>query len=166
MRFRTARILVTAVAVAIPALAGFVPAARAGQLGVDIHIGNVPPPPRVVFYQRPHMILVPGTPVYVVDYDERPAYDMFRYGGYYWIYDDNYWYRASRYNGPFVYVETRYVPEPIYYVPAREWRSYPSNLPPGIAKKMYARSRWEDERGWKGRVHDRGRGRGHGRGHD
>jgi hypothetical protein len=156
MRFQS--LFVAALAGA--ALISSPPAARA-QVGVDIHIGNAPPPPRVVFYHPPRWVVVPGTRVYEVDYDERPNYDMFMYSGFYWVYDDGYWYRASRYNGPFMAVDARYVPTQIYYVPRTEWRSYPANLPPGIAKKMRGRQSagWGDDRG-RGHGHGHGRGRG------
>lgn len=111
---------------------------------------GVPAPPTIVFRQQPHWVQVPQSRVYVVERYERPAYDMFRFGGFYFIFSDGYWYRSRRYDGPFVYVQESYVPQPIFTVPVAEWRS----LPPGIAKKYR-----NDDRGW-----GHGRGRGHGRG--
>ena len=119
---------------------------------------GVPAPPTIVFRSQPRWVQVPQSRVYVVDRYERPAYDMFRFGGFYFIYSDGYWYRSRRYNGPFVFVEENYVPRPIYLVPASEWRSPPRGLPPGIAKK-YRDDGWNDNRG---RGHGRGNGRGHG----
>jgi len=35
--------------------------------GFSIGIANAPPPPRVMFVERPAMVIVPGTSVYAVD---------------------------------------------------------------------------------------------------
>jgi hypothetical protein len=50
---------------------------------------------------------------YVVDDNYDLPYDMFRYGVYWYVYNDNYWYRAHTYRGPFAVVETRHVPREI-----------------------------------------------------
>src|SRR5690242_13743662 len=67
--------------------------------GFQIGISNAPPPP-FVFSAPPPVVLVPDTRVYVVDSDECD-YDVFRYGGYWYMDYDGYWYRAPRYGGPF-----------------------------------------------------------------
>ena len=114
--------------------------------GFNIGISNAPPPPRVRFYQPPPVVLVPNSSVYVV---ENPyGYDMFRYGGFFYVSNDGYWYRASSYRGPFVAVDARYVPRAIYSVPPGHWRHD-----------------WRENEGagWQGQGH--GYGHGHGRGH-
>ena len=115
--------------------------------GFQIGISNAPPPPRVVFYDEPEVVLVPNSRVYVVEsYD--PGYDVFRYGSFWYVCNDGYWYRARSYRGPFVTVDVRSVPRPIFYVPREHWRHFhPHGGPPGQMKK----------RGWGGE------GRGHGR---
>jgi hypothetical protein len=80
------------------------------------------------------MVVVPGSTVYVVN-DARCDYDFFRYGVYWYIWNDGYWYRARSYRGPFAVVEARYVPNRIWNVPARHWKHHPHGGPPGLAKK-------------------------------
>ncbi len=143
------------------ALSLFVGAALAAPAyaATDIHVNIdlAPPPPRVVVAQ-PAWHYLPEQRVYVVDRDDRP-YDSFRFGAYFYIYNDGWWYRGRRWGGPYRAIETRYVPRPIMAVPAEHWRNHPHGMPPGQAKKYYG----NDDRDWK---HDNGRGHGRGRGHD
>jgi len=109
--------------------------------GFQIGVSNAPPPPRVYFEDPPQVVFVPESRVYVVDDD--CDYDMFRYGRFWYVVQDGYWYRSRSYRGPFLVVDARYVPRPIYYVPAEHWRHRD----------------WDDEGEHHGRKH-------HGRGHD
>jgi hypothetical protein len=111
----------TIVCAAALALALVTPAmSRASTyFGFQIGVSNAPRPPRVVFYQHPREVYIPDEQVYVVDDDD---YDVFRYGGSYYVCNDGYWYRARAYNGPWIVVDARYVPRPIYSVPVRYWR--------------------------------------------
>ena len=84
-----------------------------------------PAPPRIAFRTSPHWVTIPGTTVYRVRDDERPNYDMLRYGSQYYIYDGGYWYRSNRWSGPFVTLEERRVPVAFYQVPQTHWRNYP-----------------------------------------
>jgi hypothetical protein len=77
------------------------------------------------------------------------GYDVFRYGVYWYVFDDGYWYRARTYRGPFVVVSARYVPAAVINVPPRYWR-HPHGGPPGLMKK----------RGDYVVVKDKGHGRG------
>ena len=116
----------------------------------QIGIGDAPPPPRIYFRSRPEYVYIPNSSVYVVStsYD----YDMFRYGGYFYVCDDGFWYRSRSYRGPFRVLDVRYVPRPVFYVPERNWKHHWKNM-------TYAN--WDDDdRGDRGR-----RGRGHKRGH-
>jgi hypothetical protein len=103
------------------------------QVDVDIHIG-VPVPPVVVFHSEPEVVVVPRTSVYYV-----PAvteYDMYRFGPYWYINRDGYWYRAKAYRGPFNGVEYNHVPREIVVVPS-EYRHHPRHPrggPPGHRK--------------------------------
>lgn len=133
----------------------FVTAPRVdASVPVTISIG-APPPPVIVFHEEPRWVMVPGSRVYMVEEEDQPAYDVFRYGGWYFIYNDGYWYRSTRWSGPFMAVRERFVPRPIMLVPSERWHQHPHGMPPGLAKKMY-----RDD--WGGGP---GRGRGHGRGH-
>lgn len=88
-------------------------------------VSLAPAPPRVLFSTNPHWVAVPGTRVYRVRDDDRPSYDMMRYGSRYYIYDQGYWYRSTRWNGPFVTIQERSVPTVFYDVPSDHWRRYP-----------------------------------------
>jgi hypothetical protein len=100
--------------------------------GFSVGISNAPPPPRLAFVREPEVIVVPGTSVYVL---QDSPYDAFRLGGYWYVCDDGYWYRATRYSGPFVSVDVRRVPRTVLTVPARHWKHHPHGGPPGQMKK-------------------------------
>lgn len=95
------------------------PALAETYFGFQIGINDAPPPPRVYFRERPRVVFLPQTRVYVV---RDAGYDMFRYGRYWYVSDDGYWYRSRSYRGPFRVVDARHVPRPIYMVPANHWR--------------------------------------------
>ena len=104
----------------------------------SIFISNAPPPPRVAFVHEPRFVLVPAHEVYYCDagYSD---YDMFRYGSYYYLYDDGYWYRGPSYHGPFVAIRIEYVPSSIFYVSdyGYHWQQAPR-----WGSRSYAR--WDD----------------------
>ena len=72
----------------------------------------------------PELQVVPGYPVY---YAPNVNGDYFFYDGLYWVFnvDDGQWYSSSWYNGPWVYVEPYYVPQPILVIPYRYYRVRP-----------------------------------------
>jgi hypothetical protein len=72
----------------------------------------------------PELEVVPGYPVY---YAPNVNGDYFFYDGFYWVFnvEDGQWYSSSWYNGPWVYVEPFYVPQPILVVPYRYYRVRP-----------------------------------------
>jgi hypothetical protein len=92
----------------------------------SIFISNAPPPPRVVFVHQPRFVLVPEEDVYYCE-DDYSDYDVFRYGSFFYLYDDGYWYRANTYRGPFVAIRIDYVPRQIFYVSdyGYRWRQAP-----------------------------------------
>lgn len=96
------------------------------EVAFSIFISNAPPPPRVAFVHQPRFVLVPAEQVYYCD-EGYSDYDMFRYGSYYYMYDDGYWYRANSYQGPFVAIRIEYVPRQIFYVSdyGYSWRQSP-----------------------------------------
>src|SRR5262249_8211384 len=127
---------------------------------------NAPPPPRYHYYREPDVVLVPNTRVYVVedDYDD----DMFRYGGYWYTYHDDFWYLAPTYRGPFMVFGVRRVPRAIIQVPPGHWHHRPHW--DGAYGPRYVRGGYE-RRGHgndndQGNGRGRGHGNGHGRGHD
>ena len=57
---------------------------------------------------------------------DRPDYDMFRYGGNYYAYNNNQWYRSRRDRGEFRAIDERLVPRQFTMVPREHWRNYPT----------------------------------------
>lgn len=113
-------------------IAGSASAHTSTYFGFQIGIGNAPPPPRVVFAGPPPMYCEPDTRVYVVNDDYDDYYgddcDVFRYGPDWYLCSDGYWYRSRSYRGPFMVIDVRYVPRPIFYVPANHWHHYPGGM--------------------------------------
>jgi hypothetical protein len=58
--------------------------------------------------------------------NERVGYDMFRYGGNYYVFQNNRWYMSRRAQGQFMAMDERNVPNELTRVPRNQWRSYPS----------------------------------------
>jgi hypothetical protein len=81
---------------------------------------------RVNIGTAPHWEGVQGTGIQVIREGEGPGYDMFRYGRYYYVYNNNRWYRSRRWNGRFTFIGDRYVPSEFRRVPRNHWHSYPS----------------------------------------
>lgn len=100
---------------------------------------------QVSFGGTPHWTGVSGTRVEVVPMGERPDYDVFRYGGTYYVYNSNHWYTSPRESGQFTMIADESVPTEFSRVPRQEWRHYPSS--------------WD---GQNNNDRDRGNGRGRG----
>ena len=133
------------VAVSALALMGSVRSARA-EVNVYFRVGVPTAPLDLEFVGRPHTVLIPDSRVYIV---RGADYDVYRYGGYYWAYDDGYWYRARAYDGPWVGVSYVSVPQPVIYVPAQyrpHWVEVAPayRVPPGHMKRYYKQERHED----------------------
>jgi hypothetical protein len=113
-------------------LAGFLFTSVPARADIDVRIdiSNAPPAPHFVFRARPHEQFIPDRRVYVVDDPRVGDYDCFRYGGYYWVFRDGYWYRSTSWRRRFVVVHPRYVPTVFYQVPPTHWKHHPSG-PPG-----------------------------------
>jgi len=79
--------------------------------------------------RHPHWQSVRGTHVRVVRDTDRPDYDVFRYGGSYYAYSNNHWYRSHRQDGDYTAIDDRDVPRDFSRVPRERWRNYPSNWP-------------------------------------
>ncbi len=104
------------------------------DIDVRIDISNAPPAPHFVLRARPHEQFIPDRRVYVVDDPGVGDYDCFRYGGFYWVFRDGYWYRSPSWRRGFVVVHPRYVPTVFYQVPPKHWKHHP-NGPPGLMKR-------------------------------
>ena len=139
-RTRTGALALAATGALLATVATFGGPATPAQAGVsadiNLHIGNRPAPV-VVFDREPDVVLVPRSRVYYVDHE---GYDLYRYGRYWYINDDGYWFRASSYRGPFVSLAVGRVPRQIVVVPARYRRHpihpvHPHGGPPGHMKR-------------------------------
>jgi hypothetical protein len=127
------------------------------DIDVRINIGNAPPAPHLVFRVRPHERFYPGEGVYVVDDPGVGDSDCFRYGGYYWVFRDGYWYRAPNWRGRFLVVHPRYVPAVFYRMPPTRWKHHPSG-PPGHMNQGGPPGRMDQGRGGPPAHVDQGRG--------
>jgi hypothetical protein len=93
----------------------------------DVHVSiGIPAPPAVVFHTEPEVTVVPHSRVYYVP--SATDYDMYRYGGYWYVNRGGYWYRSTAYDGPFAYVEYNRLPHQIVVVPSH-YRHHPVHPP-------------------------------------
>ena len=156
--------------IGLAALSAALPAQAHTRVGINISLGNAPPPPVIRYRHEPHFAYLPSRRVYVIDAADCD-YDYFRYADDYYIFDNGYWYRSDDYSGPFVAIRADYVPRSIYSVSDREYRW--RHRPQIIRSERYRTSSrngdgWgrggEDERE-HGREHGHEHGHGHGNGH-
>ena len=70
----------------------------------------------------PELYVVPGYPVY---FAPRLNMNYFFYDGMYWVYQDDNWYMASWYDGPWLMVDPMDVPVFILRIPVRYYRQPP-----------------------------------------
>jgi len=82
--------------------------------------------PTVSFTKLPHWTLIPGTRIYRVRSDQRPDYDLFRYGAMHYVYRDGRWYSSTGTNGPYVAIADDEVPVAFRKIQQRYWVSYPA----------------------------------------
>jgi penicillin-binding protein 2A len=81
----------------------------------------------VSFGSTPQWTYVPNTRVEQVAIAQRPSYDVFRYGGSYYAYSNDTWYRSSQQTGTYAMIAVQSVPSEIGNVPPANWRNYPAN---------------------------------------
>ena len=81
---------------------------------------------QVSFGSAPRWSSISGSRVEVIPYEQRPSYDVFRYGGSYYAYNNNRRYSSSRESGQFNLIEERSVPSELTSVPRAHWRNYPA----------------------------------------
>jgi hypothetical protein len=107
-----------------------------------------------------------GTTVETVPMAERPNYDVFRYGGTYYAYNNNRWYSSPRERGGFTMIEDRSVPTELSKVPREQWHNYPAAW--GNQNQTPASNGNGHDNGngnGRGNSKDRGNQQGNGRGH-
>jgi hypothetical protein len=91
------------------------------QIGINIELPGINIGINVPAY--PQLVRVPGYPVY---YDPRANSNYFFYDGLYWVYQSDYWYASSWYNGPWELVQPEDVPLYLLRVPVRYYRHPPA----------------------------------------
>jgi len=127
-RTATPRHLGAALATLAGLLAGTLALHGAARADIDVRLdlGNAPPAPNFYFHAPPHRVYDSTSGVYVLDDADVGDMDAFQYGGYYWVFNDGFWYRSSDWRGGFEVVQPQYVPTQLYSVPADEWKHHPS----------------------------------------
>jgi len=118
------------------------------QVGIGIGLPNVSIGINIPLY--PELEVVPGYPVY---YAPRLEANLFFYDGLYWIYQDDYWYASSWYNGPWWVVEPEVVPVFILRVPVRYYRHPPAYF---VGWRYDAPPRWGEHWGHDWNQHRSG----------
>jgi hypothetical protein len=114
---------------------------------------------QVSFGSTPHWAGVSGTRVEVVSGADRPAYDVFRYGGTYYAYNNNRWYSSTRDRGDYTMIQDRSVPTELSRVPREQWHNYPTtwgnqNGDPGANDNGPGNSRGGKDHQNRGRGHN------------
>jgi len=150
-------------ALAVLALAGFVDTAaplHAGtnvnvNVGIPVAVAPVPvvvAPQPVYVQQPPEMIVIPQSNVY---FAPGVSVDLFFYDNRWWNRRGDHWYRASGYDGPWTAVGHRYVPAPVYRVPAnyRNIYAHEKRIPYGQWQKMHGERGGKHAKGHKGNKH-------------
>lgn len=111
-------------------------------LEVEINISL----PSVQIEEEPVMAIVPGTNIYFMYGYEQ---DYFFYGGYWWRFHDNRWYRARHYNGKWKYRKNKYVPAPFHNLSPgwRKMHTTHSGIKYQDMKKNW--KKWDKEKHWE-----------------
>ena len=81
---------------------------------------------QISFGSAPHWTSA-GYGVRRINDGEGPGYDMFRYGGNYYAYNNDQWYRSRSMRGNYRPIDRRYVPGAFAHVSRNHWRHYPTN---------------------------------------
>lgn len=97
--------------------------AATAQLSVGISLPGVSIGINVPVY--PQLVRIPGYPVY---YAPQLHANFFFYGGQYWAYEGDDWYRSSWYNGPWERTYPQDVPLYVLRVPVRYYRAPPPHF--------------------------------------
>ena len=90
-----------------------------------------PPPPPLEFPGPPDVVVVPSGPndVYLVP----DMAGLYFYGGYWYRFNEGYWFRASLYSGPWITIRQSLVPRAVVVIPP----DYVLSMPPGYHRIHY-----------------------------
>jgi hypothetical protein len=113
------------------------------SIGIGIGLPNLSIGINLPLY--PELVPVPGYPVY---YAPQVNANYFFYDGMYWVYQNDYWYASSWYNGPWALVAPEVVPVFILRIPVRYYRHAPAYF---RGWRADAPPRWGEHwgRGWE-----------------
>ena len=111
---------------------------------------------QISFGNAPHWTGIQGTLVSEMRSSERPGYDMFRYGGMYYAYDNEHWYTSRTVRGNYKLIDDRAVPGEFAKVPPGHWKHYP---PAWAGQNANGNGRGN------GNGNGRGNGKGNGKNH-
>ena len=129
-------------ALAVLALTGLVATAAPVYAGTNVNVNlGIPLPvvvaPQPVYVEQPpEMVVIPRSNVY---FAPGASVDIFFYDNRWWNRRGDRWYRGNAYNGPWEAVGPRYVPAPVYRVPA-DYRTvyvHEERVPYGQWKKAH-----------------------------
>jgi hypothetical protein len=95
-------------------------------VGASLCVGATSASLQISFGTTPHWARISGTRVEEIRTGDRPNYDMFRYGGDYYVYNNDQWYTSTRERGQFNAIDDRLVPGTFAGIPRDHWRNYPS----------------------------------------
>jgi hypothetical protein len=101
-------------------------ATASAQTYVQASAGSPSLSMQISFGTQPRWTTIHGMGVREVYGPGRPDYDMFSYGGTYYVCSDNQWYASRRSSGRFYAIETRSVPRQFSSIPRSHWRHYPN----------------------------------------
>jgi hypothetical protein len=107
----------------IPLLGALFLSATPAIAQVSIGIGLPGVSIGVNFPVYPHLVRIPGYPVY---YAPEVGSNFFFYDGMYWLYQGDNWYASSWYNGPWGFVGPQAVPLFVLRIPVRYYRAPPA----------------------------------------
>lgn len=125
MNLRTATAALV-VGLSLGVVGGAVRTAHAGaDIDVDLFFRTGSPSHNASFFvsfdDDPEFVRIPGCNV---RYVRGANCDMYYCDGWYYAYDDGYWYRGRNWDGPWGFVQVRNVPRSVVYVPERYRRHW------------------------------------------
>lgn len=105
--------------------------------GFPLGTRDAPAPPQITFEKTPRIVVVPATRVSRV-MDPAFKHDLFRFGGTWYAYVTQHWYRADDISGPYRVLDARKVPRAVLFVPPKHWKHHPQQAPKALAKRTVA----------------------------
>ncbi|OGP61924.1 MAG: hypothetical protein A2170_00145 [Deltaproteobacteria bacterium RBG_13_53_10] len=124
----------------------FMGSGRNADAGAEVNIGiNIAPPPALVIPAPPPVMVIPETYIYFAPTVE---VDILFYQDYWYRFHGGHWYRATVYNGKWIYVHPPRVPAALLRLPPNY-----RHVPPGHRRIPYADLKkhwrtWEKEKHW------------------